>query len=337
MKRPDRLLSQAGPLGYQLAWRGVRLLPAPAARALFNQVADQLTRRNGRSVRQLRANLDRVTGGRLTPAELQALTRAGLRSYARYWMETFRLPGMDLDQVAARANTIGWEHIRAGAERGRGVILALPHSGNWEAAGIWLIKQGYPFTTVAERLKPESLFDQFVAYREGLGMRVLPLTGGARPPMEVLAERLRAGEVVCLLADRDLSRRGVEVEFFGARTRMPAGPALLAAQTGATLLPVHCTFTGDGWTQWVGARIPVEGRAIDAVKTATQQLADVFADRIAQYPADWHMLQKLWRADLDPSRLAPARLETAELDPPSAGGPATAEPAPSSADEIRSP
>ena len=298
---------QLGPVGYNLAWRGVRLLPNRVAGFTFDHVADLVTRRNGGSIRQLQANLDRVTGRRLPPNELQALTRRAMRSYARYWMETFRLPSLDLDDVAARAETFGWEHIEAAVARGRGVILALPHSGNWEVAGIWLIKQGFPFTTVAERLKPESLFDQFVEYREGLGMRVLPLTGGARPPTEVLSERLRAGEVVCLLGDRDLSRHGVDVEFFGEATRMPAGPALLAATTGATLLPVHCSYTERGWAQWVGPPIESDqARLRDRVRESTQKLADVFADRIAQYPADWHMLQKLWLADLDPARLKPA-------------------------------
>lgn len=301
------LLRQAGPLGYSAAWHGVRLMPAAVAGFTFDHAADLVTRRNGGSVRQLKANLNRVTGRRLEEAELDALTARAMRSYARYWMETFRLPSMDLDAVAARAETTGWEHVQAGVDAGRGVILALPHSGNWEVAGIWLIKQGYPFTTVAERLKPESLFDQFVAYREGLGMRVLPLTGGSRPPMHVLSERLRAGEVVCLLGDRDLSRRGVDVEFFGEATRMPAGPALLAATTGATLLPVHCTFRGDGWHQWVGPPIDVVGAsAAKSVPVATQQLADVFAARIAEHPVDWHMLQKLWLADLDRDRLKPA-------------------------------
>ena len=140
---------------------------------------------------------------------------------------------MDIGRTLARAHTEGWQHVQDGAvDAGRGVVLALPHSGNWDVAGLWLVQQGYPFSTVAERLRPESLFDQFVAYREGLGMRVIPLTGGDRPPMQVLAERLRAGEVVCLVADRDLSRQGVPVDFFGEPTRMPAGPALLAATTG---------------------------------------------------------------------------------------------------------
>jgi KDO2-lipid IV(A) lauroyltransferase len=300
------LLRQAGPVGYNLAWRGVRLLPPSVAGFTFDRVADLATRRNGGSIRQLRANLDRVTGRSLPPQELDALVGQAMRSYARYWMETFRLPSMDLDQVAAQARTSGWEHVQAGVDRGRGVILALPHSGNWEVAGIWLIKQGFPFTTVAERLKPESLFDQFVAYREGLGMRVLPLTGGERPPTQVLTERLRAGEVICLLADRDLSRHGVDVEFFGEPTRMPAGPALLAATTGATLLPVHCSYSGRGWTQWVGGPVTSQQpRLRDQVRESTQQLADIFAERIARHPADWHMLQKLWLADLDLARLQP--------------------------------
>ncbi|HEX2902899.1 MAG TPA: phosphatidylinositol mannoside acyltransferase [Jatrophihabitans sp.] len=298
------LRQHAGPVGYGLAWRGVRLMPAALAGRTFDQVADLVTRRNGPSIRQLRTNLDRATGRRLAAAELDALTGRAMRSYARYWMETFRLPSMNLDDVAARANTTGWEHVQAAVAAGRGVILALPHSGNWEVAGIWLIKQGYPFTTVAERLRPESLFDQFVAYREGLGMRVLPLTGGQRPPMDVLAERLRAGEVVCLLADRDLSRRGVEVNFFGEPTRMPPGPALLAATTGAALLPVHCSFRADGWEQWVGPPVELTGaNPVEAVPPATQHLADAFAGRIAERPQDWHMLQKLWLADLDQARL----------------------------------
>jgi phosphatidylinositol dimannoside acyltransferase len=158
---------------------------------------------------------------------------------------------------------------------------------------------------VAERLEPESLFDRFVAYRESLGMRVLPLTGGPRPPMQVLAERLRAGEAVCLVADRDLSRNGVDVRFFGEPTRMPPGPALLAATTGAALIPVHLYFDGDGWGQWIGPEIELgDGPLRDRVQRATQALAGAFESRIAGHPEDWHMLQRLWLADLDQSRLA---------------------------------
>ena len=113
------------------------------------------------------------------------------------------------------------------------MILSLPHMGNWDHAGAWLAGTGVPFTTVAERLKPESLFERFVEFRESLGMEVIPLTGGEQPPFKILAERLRSGGVLCLLADRDLTASGIEVEFFGSPARMPAGPAALAVDTGA--------------------------------------------------------------------------------------------------------
>jgi KDO2-lipid IV(A) lauroyltransferase len=298
------LAGGAGALGYLAGWHGVRALPEPAASWLFGRAADLVTRRDGGSVRQLRKNLARVTGGRLDEQQLDRLVRDALRSYARYWMETFRLPSMDVEQTLARADMAGWEHVQAGIDAGRGVVVALPHSGNWDVAGLWLIQQGYPFSTVVERLEPAILFDRFVAYRESLGMRVLPLTGGERSPTEVLTERLKAGEVVCLVADRDLSRHGVEVQFFGEPTRMPAGPALLAATTGAVLLPAHTFYRPGGWGQWVGPPVELaDGRLRDRVQSATQRLADVFAERIAAHPADWHMLQKLWLADLDSARL----------------------------------
>jgi KDO2-lipid IV(A) lauroyltransferase len=175
--------------------------------------------------------------------------------------------------------------------------------GNWDVAAVWLVKHGVPFTTVAERLRPESLYDRFVAYREGIGMRVLALTGGPRPAAEILAARLRAGECVCLVADRDLSRSGVPVEFFGATARMPAGPALLAITTGATLLPVGLWFTADGgWAQHIGPPVVFPQRRVrEQAAAGMQMLADAFATHIAAHPSDWHMLQRLWLADLDES------------------------------------
>jgi KDO2-lipid IV(A) lauroyltransferase len=184
--------------------------------------------------------------------------------------------------------------------------MALPHMGNWDVAAIWLVAQGAPFTTVAERLEPESLFDRFVAYRESLGMEVLALTGGQRAPADVLAERLRAGRGVCLVADRDLSRSGIEVQFFGEPTRMPGGPAWLAATTGAALLPVGLWFTEDGWGQRIHP--PVElppGTVREKVVAGTQLVADAFEHDIAEHPADWHMLQRLWLADLPPRPARP--------------------------------
>jgi KDO2-lipid IV(A) lauroyltransferase len=223
-----------------------------------------------------------------------------MRSYARYWLETFRLPAMDKKRVAEQVHADGEHHIHEAMAAGRGTILALPHSGNWDIAGVWLAHIGYPFATVAERLKPEALFDKFVAYRESLGMKIIPLTGGDSTPVRVLTDHLTDGGMVCLLADRDLSQGGIEVDFFGERTKMPGGPARLAATTGATLLPVHLRFDGPRWANWIDPPVQLgQGNRTAKTKLGTQALADFFTGRIAKYPTDWHMLQPLWLADLD--------------------------------------
>jgi KDO2-lipid IV(A) lauroyltransferase len=306
---PERAgpVSWAGSVGqiatdwcFGAAWRAVRGVPEPVASRIFASAADLATARDGRGVRQLRRNLARVTGQELDEGDLRDLVRAAMRSYARYWLETFRLPSMDVDSVLERVTTVGYEHIARAANEGRGAILALPHSGNWDIAGLWLIRQGHPFSTIVERLKPEQLFEKFVAYREGLGMEVLALTGGDVAPVTALRSRLEAGGVVCLVADRDLSRNGVEVDFFGETARMPGGPALLAAMTGAALIPVHLHFTERGWGQYLGPPIDLGAGALRTrVRRGTQALADVFEARIAEHPHDWHMLQRLWTADLD--------------------------------------
>jgi KDO2-lipid IV(A) lauroyltransferase len=303
----DTARERALGFGYASGWSLVKAMPPGLSTRAFRLVADAATVRNGPAVRQLRKNLRRVVGPEMSELRMDALVGAALRSYARYWRETFTLEAMDHAAVAAsfEQHMTGKEHIDAGLAAGKGVILALPHSGNWDASGIWLVHHSGPFTTVAERLRPESVFDRFVAYRESIGMEVIALTGGQRPPTEVLSERLRQNRVVCLLADRDLSRNGIEVSFFGEPTRMPAGPALLAATTGAALLVVHSFFVGaDGWGHTVSAplAIPSEGRLRDRVSAGTQAMADLFAAGIAQRPADWHMLQRLWLADLTPRR-----------------------------------
>ncbi len=299
----DTARDRAVGLGYSAGWSVVKAMPRALSERAFRAAADAATVRNGGGTRQLRKNLRRVVGPAMSELRMDALVGDALRSYSRYWLETFRLESMDHAAVAAsfEQNMTGRENLDAGLARGKGVLLALPHSGNWDASGIWLVHHSGPFTTVAERLKPESVFDRFVAYRESIGMEVIALTGGQRPPTDVLAERLRANRVVCLLADRDLSRHGVEVDFFGEPARMPAGPALLAAMTGASLHAVHSYFAGDGWGHAIGAPIDLpDGHLRDRVTAGTQLLADRFAEAIAQRPADWHMLQRLWLADLPP-------------------------------------
>ena len=193
------------------------------------------------------------------------------------------------------------------------MIVALPHTGNYEQAGYWIINRGAgSFTTVMERLKPEALFHRFLAFREGLGMEVLPATGGARP-FGILAQRLRAGHLVCLVSDRDVTGGGIEVEFFGEKARMMPGPAQLAVQTGAALLPVTLWFEGSGWGAQIYDEIPVppEGTRREKVAAMTQQLAEVYEAGIRAHPQDWHMLQPVFTADLDLDRLARAEAREA--------------------------
>jgi KDO2-lipid IV(A) lauroyltransferase len=301
--------------GYAAGWRAIRLLPEPVAQRLFASGGALAVRRGGRGVRQLRANLDVATGGLLDDAALDELTRRAMQSYARYWQEAFRLPSLSRARVVARSSMPGQEHLERARAEGRGVVLALPHSGNWDVAGVWLVDWlDGPFLTVAERLKPESLYRRFVAFREGLGMRVVPLTGGERPSTEVLREWLTAGGTTCLLVDRDLSGAGVPVTFFGRRSAMPAGPALLAAQTGAALLPAVCQFDGAGWRFVVHPPVPVDGpgRLRDRVTAGMQQVADAFAATIAEQPEDWHVLGRIW-PDVGPEG-RPAAVEHPDRD-----------------------
>ncbi|MFC4944582.1 phosphatidylinositol mannoside acyltransferase [Pseudonocardia sp. GCM10023141] len=286
-------------LEYAAAWRLLRVLPTAPTLAAFRRGADVATRRNGPGVRQLRANLARVvpTAG---PAELDALVRAGMRSYARYWFEAFRLPAMDPVDLHARTviDGPGEAPLYAALDAGRGVVMALPHIGNWDAAGVWLVQmlrsRGLPasFTTVAQRLKPESLYRRFVGYRESLGFEVVSAEDGSLAH-RAMTRRLRAGGVVCLVADRDLTATGVPVSLFGAPARLPAGPARLAALTGAMVLPTFPRFTPQGWGVGFDEPVPVAGRT--GVAAATQGFADAMGRMIPRSAADWHVLQPIWR------------------------------------------
>jgi phosphatidylinositol dimannoside acyltransferase len=302
MSRAGDLRERLADAGYAAGWGAVKLLPEPVARSAFAAGGDLAARQGGRGVRQLRANLGVATGGRLDDDALDALTRRAMRSYARYWQEAFRLPTLDPARLVAASSMPGREHLEAARDAGRGIVLALPHSGNWDVAGVWLVNWlGGPFVTVAERLKPESLYRRFLEYREGLGMQVVPLTGGDRPGSVVLREWLTGGGATCLLVDRDLSSGGVPVQLFGRPTTMPGGPALLAAQTGAALLPAVCQFDGAGWRFVVHPPVDVggPGRLRERVTGAMQQVADALATTIAEQPEDWHVLGRIW-ADVGP-------------------------------------
>ena len=237
-----------------------------------------------------------------------------MQSYARYWLETFRLPVMTTERLVEGTVDIGevgtlLSHLASG----RGVVVPLPHMGNWDQAGAWIIAKGAgSFTTVMEHLDPESVYERFVAFREAIGMEVLPATGGLSP-FGVLAQRLRAGKLVALPCDRDVTGGGIEVDFFGEKALMMGGPAALAVQTGAALMPATLWYEGDRWGVRVYEEIPVPevGDRWQKAAAMTQQIARVFEDGIRQHPADWHMLQRVFVSDLDPQRLAAARAKVA--------------------------
>jgi KDO2-lipid IV(A) lauroyltransferase len=312
----ERVLGAAFGAGWTLVCR----LPESWARALFRFGADIAWRRQGAGVRVLEGNLVRVLrtdapdsdSAMVDGKELRTLSRAVLHSYARYYLETFRLQVIPTERILSNmhVNTENVDLTLEYMKNGRGVIYALPHMGDFEQAGLWVNLYGAgSFTTVAERLKPESVFQRFTKFRESLGMEVVPTTGGPHP-FGVLAQRLRAGKLVCILSDRDLSDTGVEVDFFGEKALMAAGAAVLAVRTGAALMPVTCTFVGEeGWGAHVHDEIPVPeaGDAKQKVAVMMQQLAAVFERAITEQPQDWHMLQKVFVADLDPERLARSR------------------------------
>jgi KDO2-lipid IV(A) lauroyltransferase len=289
-------------LAYASGWTAVRHLPEPVALSFFRSFADRATERDGRGVQRLRSNYARVRP-ELTQADLDELVRDGMRRYFRYWCEVFRLPSTRPETILERFHPEGVEGLLESLDSGQGVVLALPHMGNWDLAGAWLTQaHGDRFEgrlmSVAERLQPESLFDRFVAYRESIGLEILPLRGGSTPVFAALSERLLSGGVVALVADRDLSKSGVDVNFFNGPARMPPGPAALAVATGARLHPVGLWYDDKGLGGCIhgslqpGVRPDADREA--AVADLVQQTADAFAADIRAHTADWHMLQRIW-------------------------------------------
>lgn len=286
-------------MAYSAGWALVRRAPERVGRAVFRRLADRAWRSHNEGTRGLERNLRRLLGPETTDARLRALSRAGMRSYMRYYYEMFRLPAMDEEYILGRTRVTGIEALEEHVRSGRGVVAALPHMGNWDHAGAWITLRGIPLTTVAQRLRPESLFRRFTAYRESLGMEVLPLTGGTSNTVGTLARRLRGGGLVCLLADRAIGGAGLEVEFFGESARVPSGPAALAMNTGAALMPVSLWYDGPYWNIRVHDEIPVAEGATRAerIHTTTQELVRVFEGAIARHPEDWHMLQPVFSSD----------------------------------------
>ena len=286
-----RTIDAATAAAYFGAWRIVRWLPEKTAYRLFESLADTLRKRDSKSVQRLRSNLKRVNSS-MSEKELDTLLVLSLRSYLRYWCDTFRFPDWSREKISAHVEVTNEHLLMDAVAAGTGVIVALPHSGNWDHAGAYFCGKGVKLVTVAERLKPEALFRKFLAYREAMGMEVLPLDGRV---IALLAQRLRAGQLVALVADRDLSRTGITVNFFGGQARMPAGPALLSLNTGAPLLTAYVSYTRVGiLIDFRATDIPITGSKEERVSNLVQQCADNFQEGIATHPEDWHMLQRIW-------------------------------------------
>lgn len=283
---------------YRLGWTVACRVPPVLVRPTLDVVADQIWRRRGKGIVRLESNLARAAGPDTAndPEALRSLSRKAMRSYLRYWGEVFRLSRWTRDDILAGVDTENFHLLRDAHDAGRGVIGALPHMGNWELAGAWSCAMGVPLTAVAERLEPERLYRDFVAFRESLGMEILPITGG-EPTMPALSERLEAGAFVCLLSDRDLSRNGVEVDLLGARARFPQGPALLAQRTGALLIPITSAYEGQRMRLRLHDPVPVDHEDGGATRMM-QGVADAFGEAIRADPVDWHMLQRVFVEDL---------------------------------------
>ena len=295
---------------FRIGWQVVQRMPERAAKTVFDAIADRTWAKRGPSVRQLERNLARAVPD-ATPAELRELSRDAMRSYMRYWMEAFQLPSWSPERISSTFDMRDVHLLDSAAAAGDGVMVVGAHLGNWDHAGAWGALRYGSVVSVAERLKPEAVFDEFVAYRNTIGITIHGL--GDDGVVRSLSRSLRDGEIVALVGDRDISRNGVVVDLLGEPASFPAGPALLSIMSGA---PLHtfAVWYEDGCTcGQIGQRIPVpEGLPREQqIQTMTQQIADALGAAVRAHPADWHMLQPLWLADLDDSRMDEERRELA--------------------------
>ena len=277
---------------YLSGWRIVQVLPEKSAYRLFEKLGKIFYSRNGKAVKRFRSNL-RVVMPSANSNELEEIVIKGISSYFRYWCDTFRFPGWSTQRIIDSVNTTNENLLKDPVAAGTGVIVALPHSGNWDHAGAYFCAQGIPLVSVAERVKPEKLFQKFLTYRRAIGMEILPLDSNTLP---TLSNRLNAGKLIALVADRDFSKNGVEVDFFGKKAKMPIGPALLSLRTGAPLITAQVSYNPKGiQIDFLGPLTPrIQGSLQDQAKDLVQQCADNFALGISKKPEDWHMLQRIW-------------------------------------------
>lgn len=276
----------------------VRVVPRPVGSAMARLLGRAAVPISGDQRLIAERNLRRVLGPDATDAEIRRGVAAVFESYARYWFDTLRLPSLSPEQVAAGFTIEGLEHVVAAKDAGLAPILALPHVGGWEWAGRWLnSEQGWNVTAVAERLEPPELYEWFLELRAGLGMRIIPLGPSAGSET---AAALADGDIMCLLCDRDIGGNGIEVDFFGERTTLPGGPAVMALRSGSPLLPTAVYFRDDRCHGVIGSPLDTErrGRLREDVERVTQDLAHELERLIRIAPDQWHLLQPNWPSDV---------------------------------------
>ena len=277
---------------YLFAWKIIGVLPEKNAYKLANLVSDRIFKKNGKGVKRLRSNYKRVIPN-ISERELEVLTKDGMRSYLRYWFDTFRLNKWSKSRIIETTFVVRENLLRDPVETKEGCIIALPHAGNWDHAAAYFCSTGIPLTAVVEKLKPEAIFKKFLAYRQSIGIEAISHKEKTIP---ILMERLNQGKLIALVADRDMSRNGIEVNFLGGIAKMPAGPAILAIKTGSPLVTAYIRYLDKGIeiTFDETIKLPVTGGEDEQIKIVTQSMADNFAKRIKDSPVDWHMLQRIW-------------------------------------------
>jgi len=282
---------------YRVGATVARLVPEPVSRAVATWAGKAVAARPSDRRRMLRRHLRRVLGPDVPEVDVHRQAARAMAAYARYWVDTFRVPSLSLDDLERSLSFSGREHIESGLAAGRGVILALPHLGGWELAGAYVARMGDPITVVVEALEPPEVFQWFAGLRQSMGMTVVPADAGAGA---AVARALKANEAVCLLSDRDLSGTGVPVDFFGERTTLPGGPATLALRTGAPLVPIAVYASSRGGHDAV-LRPPLDTMRRSTLRQdvarVTQDLAHELEVLIRRAPDQWHILQPNWPSD----------------------------------------
>jgi KDO2-lipid IV(A) lauroyltransferase len=279
-------------IAYLLAWRLIGVLPERSAYGLANKIADYLYKKNGKGVKRLRSNYARVKP-LISDEDLDQLTKAGMRSYLRYWIDTFRLNKWSKERIVSTTTVVNEELLRDPIASKKGCLVVLPHAGNWDHAAAYFCSTGINLTTVAEKLKPEQIFLKFLDYRQSIGIEVLHTEEKVMP---VLLDRLQSGKLVALVADRDLSKNGISVNFFDGVAKMPSGPARLILDSNSAFISAFITYSKVGINiefKSIGP-IPTEGTIEERVSKLTQLMADNFAAGIKSSAVDWHMLQRIW-------------------------------------------